>query len=66
MSLNTNDAPAEASELGNMRELLEVWRALAPLRAQAGTIDWQKVLDFITKAMPLIESLLALLPKKPA
>jgi hypothetical protein len=66
MSSDTVTAPAEAGDLGELREMLAVWRALAPVRQQAGKIDWQNVLELIQKAMPLIEALLALLPKKPA
>jgi hypothetical protein len=66
MSPDSTADPAGTGELGNLRELLEVWRVLAPIRETAGKIDWQKLLDAIQKIMPLIVALLELLPKKPA
>jgi hypothetical protein len=64
MSTDTILAALGGSESGNLRELLDVWRALSPARDLAGKIDWQKVLEFIQQIMPLILALLALLPKK--
>jgi len=66
MSTDTILAAAAGSESGSLRELLEVWRALAPARDLAGKIDWQKVLEFIQQIMPVILALLDLLPKKEA
>jgi hypothetical protein len=64
MSPDTILAALGASESGSLRELLEVWKALAPARDLAGKIDWQKVLEFIQQVMPVILALLDLLPKK--
>jgi hypothetical protein len=64
MSTDTILAALGAAESGSLRELLDVWRALAPARDLAGKIDWQKVLEFIQQVMPIILALLDLLPKK--
>jgi len=64
MSLETMIAAAQTADAGNLRQMLEVWRALAPARDKAATIDWQKVLEFIQQIMPLVLALLDLLPKK--
>ncbi len=53
-------------EAGQLREMLAIWQALAPLREKAGKIDWQKVKEFIEKVLPLLLAALDLLPKKPA
>ena len=57
-------AALDGPESGNLRDLADLWRAIAPVRALAGKIDWQKVLDFIQQVMPVILALLELLPKK--
>ncbi len=64
MSLETIVAAAQTAEAGDLRQMFEVWRALAPARDKAGTIDWQKVLEFIQQIMPIVLALLDLLPKK--
>jgi hypothetical protein len=66
MSLETIVAAAQAAEAGDLRQMLQVWRALAPARDKAGKIDWQKLLEFIQQIMPIVLALLDLLPKKPA
>ena len=64
MSTDSILAALGGSESGSLRELLDVWRALAPARDLAGKIDWEKVLEFIQQVMPVILALLDLLPKK--
>lgn len=51
---------------GGFREAFAVWRATAPLREQAGKIDWAKVIAQLEKILPLVLAVLDLLPKKPA
>ncbi len=54
------------ADSGELRNAIEVWRILAPVREKAGKIDWQKVLEFVQQVMPLVLALLDLLPKKSA
>lgn len=57
---------AFGAEAGRFREMLEIWQALAPVREQAGKIDWQKVKEFIETVLPLLLAVLELLPKNAA
>ena len=64
MSTDTLAAEFDSSPSGGLRELADLWRALAPARELAGKIDWEKVIEFIQQVMPVILALLELLPKK--
>jgi hypothetical protein len=64
MSTDSILAALDDSPSGSLRDLADLWRALAPARDLAGKIDWQKVLEFLAQAMPVILALLDLLPKK--
>ena len=53
-----------AAEQRNLRTVLDLWQAIAPIREKSQAIDWQKVIAFIQQMMPLIMALLDLLPKE--
>jgi hypothetical protein len=64
VSFENTGAAAQGANAGGLLQMIELWRALAPARDKAGTIDWQKVLEFIRQMMPIVLALLDLLPKK--
>ena len=64
MSVENTGAAAQGVQAGGLLQMIELWRALTPARDKAGTINWQKVLEFIQQMMPIVLALLDLLPKK--
>ncbi len=54
---------ADATEL---RPLVELWQAVAPLREKLKGLDWEKIREIVEKALPVLLAILDWLPKKSA